>query len=144
MRDTLNADVPRDTTKSENREATIGVVWFDNLADVKEGGLILIRAFTDVVQGALRGWFAIASCVIDGGHQADLPPRAQVVNEGGSSEDFDVIENQHSATFSTQSLLVALKFIQTGDECIKYAILGTNQRELDSLIQVAIAQLCQG
>ena len=49
MRDTLNADVPRDTTKSENREATIGVVWFDNLADVKESGLILIRAFTDVM-----------------------------------------------------------------------------------------------
>ena len=141
--DALNADVPRNTTKSENGETAIGVVWFHDLAHVKKGGFVLIWALTDVMKGALWRWFTVASRVIDGGHQTNLPTRSQIVNEGGSSKDFDVIENQHGTTFATQPLLVILKLVETGDECVKYAVLGTYQGKLYSLIQVAITELCQ-
>ena len=51
MRDALNADVPRDATKSENRETSIGVVWFYDLADIEKGSLILIWTLTNVMKG---------------------------------------------------------------------------------------------
>ena len=144
MRDTLNANVPRDATKSENRETAIGVVRFHDLPHIEKSSLVLIWALTDVMKWTLWRWLAIASRIVDGGHETDLPPWAQIVNESGSSKDFDVIENQYGSTFTTQPLLVVLKLIQAGNECIKYAVLGTYQRELYSLIQIAIAELCQG
>ena len=144
MRDALDADVPRDASKSENRETSIGVVWLYDLADIEKGSLILIWALTNVMKGTFWGGFAVTSRIIDGGHQTNLPSRAQIVNESGSGKDFDVIENKHGSTLATQPLFVVLKLIETGNECVKYSVLGTYQRELYSLIQVAIAELCQG
>ena len=53
MRDTLDAYVPRNSTESENRETAIGVVWFNNLAHIKKGSLVLIWALADVMKRAL-------------------------------------------------------------------------------------------
>ena len=53
MRDTLDANVPRNATKSENRETAIGVVWFHDLAHIKKGCLVLIWALADVMKRAL-------------------------------------------------------------------------------------------
>ena len=53
MRDTLNANVPRDATKSENRETAIGVVRFHDLPHIEKSSLVLIWALTDVMKGAL-------------------------------------------------------------------------------------------
>ena len=53
MRYTLDTNVPRNATKSENRETAIGVVWFHDLSHIKKGGLVLIWSLADVMKRAL-------------------------------------------------------------------------------------------
>ena len=49
--DTVNAHVPGDAAKSEEWEASVVIVWFDNLTNLPDRLLILIVA-SQVVKGA--------------------------------------------------------------------------------------------
>ena len=53
VRDTLDSNVPRDATESENRETSVGVVWLNDLAYIEKGSLVLIWAFADVMKRTL-------------------------------------------------------------------------------------------
>ena len=53
VRDTLDSNVSRDATESENRETSVGVVWLNDLAYIEKGSLVLIWTFADVMKRTL-------------------------------------------------------------------------------------------
>ena len=67
MTDTINAHMPRDSTKSEEREALVMVVGFYDLADLVYRCFILV-ILSEVVQGTRIRWVSIRCGVINGSY----------------------------------------------------------------------------
>ena len=72
------------SSKAEDRIALIEIVRFNDLANSEESLLVFISSLsiTYVVKGFRSGNIAIASGVVDGSDERDLPASSQVIQEG--------------------------------------------------------------
>ena len=77
----------RNASKTEDREATIAIVWLNNVANVEKSTFVLVIA-THVMERVLLLWVSIRSSVIDGCDKGNSPASAQVVNETWSHVNF--------------------------------------------------------
>ena len=69
MADSIQSQVARDSTEAEDWEVTIIVIRFNDLSNVMQRLLILVReTFTIEMERAHLTWVAIRSSVIDGGY----------------------------------------------------------------------------
>ena len=69
MADSIQSQVARDSTEAEDWEVTIIVIRFNDLSNVMQRLLILVReTFTIKMERAHLTWVAIRSSVIDGGY----------------------------------------------------------------------------
>ena len=105
----VDSHVARDSTKAENGEVLVVVVRLDHRADVHQSTLVLVVLSKIVERICLRG-VPVRLGVVDCDGHTDLPASAQVINEGGSLEDRELVECGRASVTSIHGGLSSLKF----------------------------------
>ena len=70
--DGVKPHVPWDATEAEDRELSVGIVWFNHLTNVENGAFILVVG-TQIVKRVRLSWLSVRCCVVNGHGQGDLP-----------------------------------------------------------------------
>lgn len=69
---TVDAQVPGDTTESKNWEQFVRVVWLNDLANIVNSTLVLVLS-SKVMEGTWCAWLTIGGSIVNGDCQGQFP-----------------------------------------------------------------------
>ena len=110
-----------DSTKTENWEAPVEIVWLNDAANIQERLFVLVCAWAHIMEGVGQIRCTIAPRVVYCANEWNLPTWAQVVHEAWPYSYLKTLDDDISVYGSVQGGASCLEIFQSGIERVKFS-----------------------